>query len=113
MPIKANLKAFLLKLEKKSGNVVTVKNTSKELGKTAAKTADEANGVVALEWKHNALRHTYISSRVAESADVSRVADEAGNSPQVIRTNYLKRLRPATAIEWFGIMPVESTPSPT
>ena len=113
VPIKANLKAFLLKLEKKSGNVVTVKNTSKELGKTAAKTADEANGVVALEWKHNALRHTYISSRVAESADVSRVADEAGNSPQVIRTNYLKRLRPATAIEWFGIMPVESTPSPT
>ena len=112
VPIKANLKAFLLPLAKKGGNVVTVKNTSKELGKTAAKTADEANGVEALEWKHNALRHTYISARVAESADVSRVADEAGNSPQVIRTNYLKRLRPAAAIEWFGIMPVESSPAP-
>ncbi|MGD0744627.1 MAG: site-specific integrase [Verrucomicrobiota bacterium] len=105
VPIKANLKAFLLPLVKKSGNVVTVKNTSKELGKTAAKTADEANAVKALEWKHNALRHTYISARVAESADVSRVADEAGNSPQVIRTNYLKRMRPTAAAEWFGIVP--------
>ena len=105
VPIKPNLKAFLLKLEKKSGNVITIKNTSKELGNTAAETADEANGIKALEWKHNALRHTYISARVAECADVSRVADEAGNSPQIIRTNYLKRIRPAAAIEWFGILP--------
>jgi integrase len=107
VPIKDNLKAFLLPLEKKSGKVVTVKNTSKELGITAAKTADEANGVEALEWKHNALRHTYISARVAECADVSRVADEAGNSPQIIRTNYLKRMRPTAAAEWFAIMPIE------
>jgi integrase len=107
VPIKDNLKAFLLPLEKKSGKVVTVKNTSKELGVTAVKTADVANGVEALEWKHNALRHTYISARVAECADVSRVADEAGNSPQIIRTNYLKRMRPTAAAEWFAIMPIE------
>lgn len=105
VPVKDNLKAFLLPLAKKHGKVVTVKNTSKELGITAANTADKANGVEALEWKHNALRHTYISARVAESGDVPRVADEAGNSPQVIRTNYLKRMRPAAAIEWFGIVP--------
>jgi hypothetical protein len=34
-------------------------------------------------WKKNALRHTYISYRVAECADVARVADESGNSPAV------------------------------
>lgn len=34
-----------------------------------------------------------------------RVADEAGNSPQVIRTNYLKRMSPAAAAEWFAISP--------
>jgi len=105
VPIKANLKAFLLPLEKKTGKVVTIKNTSKELGITAANTADEANDVKAMEWKHNALRHTYISARVAECGNVALVADEAGNSPQVIRTNYLKRMRPAAAAEWFGIMP--------
>ena len=107
VPIKANLKAFLLPIAKDSGKVITLVNTSKELLKTAANTADEANGAKALEWKHNALRHTYISARVAECADVSRVADEAGNSPQIIRTNYLKRIRPTAAAEWFAIMPIE------
>ena len=105
VPLKPNLKAFLEKVEKKSGKVVPLVNTTKQLLKTATDTADEENEVEALEWKHNALRHTYISARVAESGDVPRVADEAGNSPQVIRTNYLKRMRPAAAAEWFGIMP--------
>jgi hypothetical protein len=82
-------------------------NTTKQLLKTATDTADAENETEALEWKYNALRHTYISARVAESGDVPRVADEAGNSPQVIRTNYLKRIRPAAAAEWFAIAPAE------
>jgi integrase len=105
VPIKDNLKKFLLPIAKTSGKVVTVKNTSKELGRTAAKTGDAAKEIPALAWKHNALRHTYISARVAECADISRVADEAGNSPQIISTNYLKRFRPAMAAEWFSIQP--------
>ena len=111
VPLKPNLKLFLQKVENKKGKVVPVVNTTKHLLKTAADTADAENEIKALEWKHNALRHTYISARVAESGDVPRVADEAGNSPQVIRTNYLKRMRPAAAAEWFGIMPAESTPA--
>jgi len=109
VPLKPNLKAFLIKLAKKSGKVVSVVNTTKQLLKTAADTGDEKKEIEALEWKHNALRHTYISARVAESGDVPRVADEAGNSPQVIRTNYLKRIRPKAAVEWFGIMPRKSS----
>ncbi len=109
--LKANLKAFLKPLVKKSGKVVSVVNTTKQLLKTATDTADAENEIEAMEWKHNALRHTYISARVAESGDVPRVADEAGNSPQVIRTNYLKRMRPAAAAEWFAIMPKESSPA--
>jgi len=109
VPLKPNLKAFLKKLAKKSGKVVSVVNTTKQLLKTAADTADAENEIEALEWKHNALRHTYISARVAESGDVPRVADEAGNSPQVIRTNYLKRMRPAAAAEWFAIQPPSKT----
>jgi integrase len=111
VPLKANLKAFLLPLAKKIGKVVSFVNTTKQLLKTAADTkigADaekEIAALAALEWKHNALRHTYISARIAESGDVPRVADEAGNSPQVIRTNYLKRIRPAAAAEWFAIAP--------
>ena len=107
VPLKPNLKAFLEQVEKKSGKVVSLVNTTKQLLKTAADTADVQNEVEALEWKHNALRHTYISARVAESGDVPRVADESGNSPQVIRTNYLKRMRPAAAEEWFAIQPLQ------
>jgi integrase len=105
VPLKANLKAFLLPMAKKSGKVITVVNTTKQLLKAAAATGDEANEIEPLEWKHNALRHTYISARVAECSDVPRVADEAGNSPQVIRSNYLKRIRPTAAAEWFSITP--------
>ncbi len=105
VPLKDNLKAFLLPLAKKSGKIISVVNTTKQLLKTATDTGDVANEVASLEWKHNALRHTYISARVAESGDVPRVADEAGNSPHVIRTNYLKRMRPAAAAEWFSIQP--------
>src|ERR1035437_8344658 len=109
VPIKDNLKKFLLPIAKAGGKVATINNTSKERGKTAAKTGDEAKEIPALAWKHNALRHTYISARVAECAYISRVADEAGNSPQIISTNYLKRIRPAAAAEWFSIQP-KATP---
>lgn len=105
VPLKPNLKAFLLPLKKKSGKVITVVNTTKQLLKAATDTGDEAKEVESLAWRHNALRHTYISARVAECSDVPRVADEAGNSPAVIRTNYLKRIRPMAAAEWFAIQP--------
>jgi len=103
--LKPNLKAFLQPLAKDNGKVVTVGNSSNMLLKAAAATGDSKNKIDPLAWKHNALRHTYISARVAECGDVPRVADEAGNSPHVIRTNYLKRIRPATATEWFSITP--------
>ncbi|MEI6194316.1 MAG: site-specific integrase [Verrucomicrobiota bacterium] len=108
VPLKPNLKAFLLPLAKKSGKVISVVNTTKQLLKTATDTADAKEKIQALDWKHNALRHTYISARVAECGDVPRVADEAGNSPQVIRSNYLKRIRPAAAAEWFAILPKDA-----
>jgi integrase len=107
VPIKDNLKQFLLPLVKKNGKVLTHANTTKQLLKTADATGDTVKEIEAMAWKHNALRHTYISARVAESGDVPRVADEAGNSPHVIRTNYLKRIRPAAAAEWFSITPIK------
>ena len=55
-----------------------------------------------LAWKKNALRHCYISYRVAECADVARVADEGGNSPAIIKANYLKRVKPEQAKAWFA-----------
>jgi integrase len=103
--IKDNLAAWLCKIAKRSGKVVTVANITKQLLKTAANTGNKEREIKPLVWKHNALRHTYISARVAECGDVPRVADEAGNSVAVIRSNYLKRIRPAQAQAWFEIAP--------
>jgi integrase len=97
VPIKPNLKAWLLPLAKKSGAVCPFKNLANQLSDLAAD--------AEVKWKKNALRHSYISYRVAECADVPRVADESGNSPAVIRTNYLRRVKPPQAAEWFGILP--------
>jgi len=98
VPVQHNLKAWLLKYHKESGPVCPTINTTKQSVMRIAAAA-------SMEWKHNALRHSCISYRVAESGDVARVADESGNSAFVIRTNYLRRVKPTQAMEWFSIMP--------
>jgi len=102
VPIHANLKAWLLPYRQTSGKVVPYANTTKQILRIA-KTS-------AVQWKHNALRHSFISYRVSETADVPRVSDEAGNSPAMIRQHYLRRVKPAAAVEWFAIMPETAQP---
>ena len=41
---------------------------------------------------------------------MTRVADESGNSPAIIRANYLRRVKPDQAAEWFNVMPAASVP---
>jgi integrase len=58
-----------------------------------------------IKWKQNALRHSFISYRVAEIQDVNRVALEAGNSPQMIFRHYRELATPEQAKTWFAIAP--------
>jgi hypothetical protein len=58
-----------------------------------------------VKWKHNGLRHSFISYRVAEIQNANQVALEAGNSPQMIFKHYRELVRPAEAKKWFGIVP--------
>jgi hypothetical protein len=57
----------------------------------------------AFAWKHNALRHSFISYRVADIQNVAQVALEAGNSPQMIFRNYRELVKPLDAKRWFSI----------
>jgi integrase len=63
-----------------------------------------------IKWKQNALRHSFISYRLAEVQDVNRVALEAGNSPQMIFRHYRELATPAQARTWFAIAP-EAAPN--
>jgi hypothetical protein len=58
-----------------------------------------------IKWKQNALRHSFISYRLAEIQDVNRVALEAGNSPQMIFRHYRELATPEQARSWFAISP--------
>ena len=69
-----------------------------------ADTAAE-EGWAPFAWKHNALRHSFISYRVAETQDAAKVSLEAGNSPQMIFKHYRELVRPEAAKTWFNLMP--------
>ena len=59
----------------------------------------------AAVWQKNALRHSFISYRVADTQNVNQTALECGNSPSIIFKHYRELVRPAEAKKWFGIAP--------
>ena len=61
-----------------------------------------------IKWEQNALRHSFISYRLAEVQDVNCVALEAGNSPQIIFRYYRELATPDQARTWFSIAPATS-----
>ena len=94
VPISENLRAWLEPIAAESGLVIptceTVKTTILKLG---------------VPWKRNALRHSYISNRLALVPDTARVALECGNSPNVIFKHYRELVTPEQAKKWFNIFP--------
>jgi hypothetical protein len=58
-------------------------------------------------WKHNALRHSFISYRVATVKNIAEVSLEAGNSPQMIFQHYREVVDADEAKKWFAIVPDE------
>lgn len=65
-----------------------------------------ASGV---EWKFDALRHSYASYRLALIKDVQQLAMEMGNSPSIIFRHYLSLKHEDEAEKWFGIRPKSGT----
>ena len=93
--------AMRRKEESKRQNGRRARGSVLPLGSETA--ADE--GWAPFAWKHNALRHSFISYRVADIQNVAQAALEAGNSPQMIFKHYRELVRPEAAKAWFGLMP--------
>jgi len=64
-------------------------------------------GKAKVPWKHNALRHSFISYRVAETGDVNRTALEAGNTAPMIFSHYRELVTPQEAKAWFAVKPIK------
>ena len=105
IPISANLRAWLEPLARPCGNVVEYRNEDQAMRRF--------HQSIGFKWKRNALRHSYISYRLAVIADTARVALECGNSPDVIFKHYRELVTPEEAGKWFSIMPGEGYPQNT
>jgi len=94
-----NLQAWLAPWRSATGRVVSISDYAGTLGDLGA-SAGITGG-----WRKNALRHSFISYRVAETGDVARTSLEAGNSPRMIFQHYREVVDPQSAADWFSIMP--------
>ena len=102
VPISDNLKAWLAPLHRKTGRVFEVSTTG---GNLTVRLHALANRAGLDGWRKNALRHSFISYRVAKVQNVSQVALEAGNSPQMVFSNYRELVKPAEAEKFFALVP--------
>jgi integrase len=106
VPLSDNLKAWLAPWRNETGPILTITDASGALGDTAVK-AKIPGG-----WRQNALRHSYISYRVALTGDVARTSLEAGNSPKMIFRHYREIVDEETTKAWWSIHPPEGWQPP-
>jgi integrase len=107
VPITPNLSQWLAPYAKASGPVCSYSNMSEELMYLVHKVNKrrKRERLKPVAWKHNALRHSFISYRVAAIQNVNQVALEAGNSPAMIFKHYRELVTPEEAKAWFSITP--------
>lgn len=96
-PVTGNLVAWLKGCGKREGKVWP--HSSPYMFELQAKAAEDAE----VPWKHNALRHSFISYRVATIKNVDQVALEAGNSPEMIFQHYRELVTADATESWFSI----------
>ena len=101
VPLSDNLKAWLAPWRDQTGPILTITDASGALGDTAVK-AHIPGG-----WRQNALRHSFISYRVALTGDVARTSLEAGNSPKMIFRHYREIVDEEATKAWWSIHPPE------
>jgi integrase len=100
-PLTDNLKAWLAPWRQETGPIISITDPSGAMSDTAVK-AQIPGG-----WRHNGLRHSFISYRVSGTGDVARTALEAGNSPKMIFRHYREVVDEQAAKAWFSITPPE------
>jgi integrase len=110
VPVSDNLKAWLAQFAKKRGYVWRGNDSDYPVAQqaTAASTVVlKGRKVVedAVQWKKNALRHSFISYKLALTKNVNEVSLEAGNSAPMVFRHYREIVRPEQGQQWFSIMP--------
>jgi integrase len=101
---KADLEAADKRAEARLAKLTANQRRSRGTVMPGAETAED-EGWKPFLWKHNALRHSFISYYVSQCKNVAQVALEAGNSPGMIFKHYNELVQPDAAKAWFAIVP--------
>lgn len=102
VPIQPCLGAWLRRVakRKRKGRIANFAFAA-NLARSVSASASRAK----VEWKQNALRHSYASYRLAITSDAAKVSLELGNSPQMVFRHYRELVKPEAAAKWFNIVP--------
>jgi integrase len=103
VPISENLAAWLAPVIQRDGLLAGGLDD-----KAVTKRWDRLSQRLGVKWKHNGLRHSFISYRLAVAQDPAKVAFEAGNSPQMIHKHYKALTTEAQGREWFAVAPAHN-----
>ena len=95
VPILPPLRSFLGPVEDRSGPVVLNIKSHARLHALAIQSK--------VKWKHNALRHSFASYRLAAIKNVAQLALEMGNSPTIIFRHYRELTTPKEARRWWNL----------
>lgn len=106
--LQPNLSKWLAPHRKESGPVIEFVHVSKQLGWLAedvtAKAREQNPNAKAFEWRHNALRHSFVSYSFALHG-ARQTSIEAGHSETMLFQNYRELVTADAAREWFSIEP--------
>lgn len=100
VPILPNLAAWLRPLALPSGRISRHTHEHR-LAWTFCKIAAAAG----VTWQRNALRHSFVSYRLAQVRNAPQVALEAGHTVNVLHASYAELATAAQAAAWFNVMP--------
>jgi integrase len=97
IPLLPNLAKMLRTLRGNRGPIYpsSLRNINKEFARVAKK--------AGVEWKRNALRHSFGTFRTALTKNIPAVAFEMGNTPEMVSRHYNRPTPPHIADQWFRI----------
>ena len=91
-----NLMAWLEPFKNHTGKIVRVGDPNRVIRRLCNN---------ELQWKQNALRHSYITYAMAIQRDAAGVAEQSGNSEAEVQRSYKALTTKQEAEKWFAIMP--------
>ena len=111
VPILDILRAWITPIAKKSGKIIgpnfrrrsaAARNAA---GFKPETTEQKKNQITLMEWPENALRHSFVSYRLASTNDAAKTALESGHDQSVLFAHYREIVSPRDAERYFNIRP--------